>query len=60
MGPTWGVSNFFVLLVLALCGMPGRAQVSEGTHSPHGTLTVPLPKLPHRKRLDADSRRPGI
>ena len=41
MGPTWGVSNFFVLLVFALCGMPGRAQVSEGTHSPHGNLTVP-------------------
>ena len=36
-----GVSTFLVLLVWAFFGMPGRALVSEGTHSPHGNLTVP-------------------
>ena len=41
MGASRGVSNFFALVALVLCGMPARAQVSEGTHSPHGNLNVP-------------------
>ena len=41
MGASRGVYKSIVVLALAFFGMRGLAQVSEGTHSPHGNLNIP-------------------